>query len=151
MACGNEKVIRMPEKFLRPCAYPMCGVLGTERYCPKHEAERQAYLAAKKAQADAAYNKQRPAYHAWYNSARWRRYRKAFLAKHPWCAACEREARTAFATEVDHIKPHRGNYALFWDEKNHQGLCASCHSKKTFRENGGSGFCGRKAEQPPSR
>lgn len=135
----------MPDKFLRPCAYPMCGVLGTDRYCTKHAAEYQARKAKqeaeRKAKADVIYNQQRPAYHAWYKTDRWRRYRIAYLAKHPYCVDCKRDGRTTFATEVDHIVPHRGIHALFWDTTNHQGLCASCHSKKTFKENGGSGFC----------
>lgn len=134
----------MPDKFLRPCAYPMCGALGTDNYCPKHAAEYQAQKAARdakrKAAADAAYNTQRPTYHAWYKTERWRRYRIAYLAKHPWCVACQREQRRTFATEVDHVIPHRGDVNLFWSESNHQGLCESCHSKKTFKENGGTAF-----------
>lgn len=43
------------------------------------------------------------------------------------------------ATEVDHIKPHRGDMVLFWDESNWQGLCRSHHSRKTAGENGGFG------------
>ncbi|GAG00323.1 unnamed protein product, partial [marine sediment metagenome] len=31
------------------------------------------------------------------------------------CIECERAGDTTPANEVDHIKPHRGNYALFWD------------------------------------
>ena len=38
------------------------------------------------------------------------------------------------ATDVDHIVPHRGDPALFWDEENWQALCHSCHSKKTRNE-----------------
>jgi hypothetical protein len=31
---------------------------------------------------------------------------------------------------VDHVRPHRGSEALFWDEGNPQVLCGSpCHSK----------------------
>ena len=29
---------------------------------------------------------------------------------------------------------HRGAPALFWDEKNQQPLCKSCHDKKTMTE-----------------
>ena len=33
------------------------------------------------------------------------------------------------ATLVDHKTPHRGDPERFWDqEKNWQGLCATCHS-----------------------
>jgi len=40
------------------------------------------------------------------------------------------------AVVVDHITPHRGNETLFWDKVNWQGLCLSCHSRKTLAENG---------------
>jgi len=44
------------------------------------------------------------------------------------------------AVVVDHIIPHRGDLALFWDEKNNwQALCHRCHSRKTAREDGGFG------------
>ncbi len=32
------------------------------------------------------------------------------------------------ANIVDHIEPHNGDYDLFWDVNNWQGLCGSCHS-----------------------
>lgn len=38
------------------------------------------------------------------------------------------------ATVVDHIKPHRGDKALFWDEHNWQPLCKKCHDTKTGKE-----------------
>ena len=42
------------------------------------------------------------------------------------------------ASVVDHIKPHKGDKALFWDQANWQPLCASCHSgTKQQLENSG--------------
>lgn len=38
------------------------------------------------------------------------------------------------ATEIDHIEPHKGDLALFWQESNHQALCKSCHSAKSQKE-----------------
>lgn len=38
------------------------------------------------------------------------------------------------ATVVDHIKPHRGDKILFWDESNWQALCKQCHDRKTMTE-----------------
>lgn len=40
------------------------------------------------------------------------------------------------ARVVDHITPHRGDVALFWDESNWQALCDfttpfNCHGQKT--------------------
>lgn len=70
---------------------------------------------------------------------RWRKLRKAFLLKNPLCGKCTEEGLMVDATEVDHIKPHRGDDRLFWDESNWQGLCNSHHSRKTAAENGGFG------------
>lgn len=69
----------------------------------------------------------------------WQRYRLQFLAEHPLCKRCLRKGRSVPATDVDHIKPHRGNEVLFWDARNHQALCKSCHSRKTATEDGGYG------------
>lgn len=57
------------------------------------------------------------------------------LQEHPICANC----RNAPASVVDHIKPHKGDYDLFWDEANHQALCKRCHDIKTATEDGGFG------------
>lgn len=40
---------------------------------------------------------------------------------------------------VDHIRPHKSNYDLFWDPNNWQSMCDPCHSKKTATEDGGFG------------
>jgi 5-methylcytosine-specific restriction protein A len=37
---------------------------------------------------------------------------------------------------VDHIVPHRGDERLAFDRDNLQGLCKSCHDRKTATENG---------------
>ena len=59
----------------------------------------------------------------------WRGVRLAFLAAHPICAICQH----CVAVEVYHIEPHRGDVQKFWDFSNLQGLCKSCHSRKTAR------------------
>jgi 5-methylcytosine-specific restriction protein A len=43
------------------------------------------------------------------------------------------------AAVVDHITPHGGDEALFWDRDNWQPLCKPCHDAKTAREDGGFG------------
>lgn len=62
---------------------------------------------------------------------RWQQSAKGWLAKHPLCVHCEAMQRITAATEVDHIIPHRGDMALFWDRTNWQSLCKPCHSRKT--------------------
>ena len=68
--------------------------------------------------------------------ARWRRARTQFLNEHPLCAYCEREKRITAATVVDHITPHEGDDALFWDEDNWQALCQRCHNTVKAQEEG---------------
>ncbi len=41
------------------------------------------------------------------------------------------------ATVVDHIKPHRGDPKLFWDQENWQALCARHHDRDKQREERG--------------
>lgn len=59
----------------------------------------------------------------------WRLARKVFLIEHPLCVECGRPA-----TDVDHIIPHEGDQALFWNRLNWQALCHECHSRKTMKE-----------------
>ncbi|WP_232215691.1 HNH endonuclease signature motif containing protein [Paracoccus sp. J55] len=40
----------------------------------------------------------------------------------------------ADATLVDHIKPHRGDKALFWNWNNWQALCTPCHNRHKQRQ-----------------
>jgi 5-methylcytosine-specific restriction protein A len=64
---------------------------------------------------------------------RWQKASKRFLREHPLCVACAAEGRDESATLVDHVKPHRGDYELFWNEKNWQSLCERHHNLKTAR------------------
>ena len=65
---------------------------------------------------------------------RWRKAREQYLKENPLCAHCAEQGRVTAANEVDHIVPHEGNAALFWDQDNWQELCKLCHSAKTMRE-----------------
>ncbi|RMF02552.1 MAG: HNH endonuclease [Alphaproteobacteria bacterium] len=62
-----------------------------------------------------------------YNSRTWKRLRRLRLATDPLCAYCRKQGVTRAATVVDHIKPHRGDWALFADPSNTQSLCKHCH------------------------
>ena len=64
---------------------------------------------------------------------RWQKARKSYLRRNPLCVKCGDRDRTEPATVVDHIEPHRGNKALFWDNRNWQPLCKRCHDRKTGR------------------
>jgi len=64
---------------------------------------------------------------------RWQKVRAVFLAEHPVCQCDDPECQRP-ATEVHHVRPHRGDYDLFWDPANWQGLTKECHSRLTARE-----------------
>ena len=70
---------------------------------------------------------------------RWQVARLEFLRAHPLCVLCEAAGLLTAATVVDHITPHKGNYDLFWDQRNWQPLCRTCHNRKTATEDGGFG------------
>ena len=108
----------MPSKPNIPCKHPGCAALvpaGT-KYCDMHRPLHP--------------EETRSAASRGYNSA-WRKARRRFLNTHPLCAECMREGRYVKATDVDHIKAHRGDPDLFWDETNWQPLCHKHHSVKT--------------------
>lgn len=65
-----------------------------------------------------------------YQSQQWRRTRKLFLAGHPLCAECMKRGKVVAARVVDHIKPINEGGARY-DFTNLQGLCDSCHNKKS--------------------
>lgn len=75
----------------------------------------------------------------WYTRLPWRSRDGKFglradtLRKHPVCNICHRVASTI----ADHIKPHKGVWALFIDPNNLQGICKGCHDIKTGNEQNG--------------
>jgi 5-methylcytosine-specific restriction protein A len=81
----------------------------------------------------------RPSAHKRGYGARWRKYRKFYLTSHPLCVECKKMNKITIATVVDHIRPHKGDMKLFWNNSNHQGLCKYHHDSKTAREDGGFG------------
>lgn len=67
---------------------------------------------------------------------KWQQARERFLKANPLCCYCYRNERVSIATIVDHIIPHRGDQALFWDESNWQPLCKPCHDSVKAKEEG---------------
>ncbi|WP_246694784.1 HNH endonuclease signature motif containing protein [Methylobacterium sp. WL6] len=62
--------------------------------------------------------------------SRWRKARATYLARNPHCRMCARDGRQTVAVVVDHIEPHRGDQAKFWDTAgNWQGLCQPHHDQ----------------------
>lgn len=73
---------------------------------------------------------------------RWQRARATYLTAHPLCVLCQQMGRIVAATVVDHIVPHRGDQALFWDRANWQSLCKSCHDGAKQQAEKGRGLRG---------
>ena len=106
----------MPMSPGRLCRYRNCGeiVHSPEYLCPTHkkvrgreDRERRGTSAAR------GYD------------ARHRHWRKMVLARHPVCNVCH----MAISAHADHITPlSKGGT---WHLSNGQGLCASCHNRKT--------------------
>lgn len=111
----------------RICAKPGCGRTCQEgkRFCYIH---KEMELRPRRI---FTFRGRSSAWHHLYESARWRRMSREFLARYPVCFVCGGRA-----TVADHITPHRGNTALFYDEGNLQPMCQRCHSRKTLAENG---------------
>ena len=58
---------------------------------------------------------------------KWQKASAGHLRSHPLCCCCQANGQTAAAEVVDHIVPHRGDQAKFWDRNNWQALCKRCH------------------------
>lgn len=110
----------------RYCRAPSCGVLVARGYCATH---RRTFT---RTPQQKGYTK------------RWDQAATRFRARYPLCgqriddqppvlSRCHDRGRVTLATDVDHVVPHHGDTALFWDARNWQSLCASCHARKTFR------------------
>ena len=100
----------------RPCAAAGCKTLVNKGYCEKHQPVVKRGASKE--------------YQRLYNNTKWKKYRVIFLMENPFCIDCGGRSNV-----VDHIKDHKGDINLFWDENNHQPMCKICHDNKTGREN----------------
>lgn len=118
----------MPNAPKRPCRG--CGRATDGRYC-------SACLAR------GAGKDTRPTSNQRGYTYRWQKVSQAFRAKNPLCAdpyGLHADAgRIVLGELTDHIKPHRGDPTLMYDESNFQNLCRACHGMKTAKEDGGFG------------
>jgi 5-methylcytosine-specific restriction endonuclease McrA len=105
----------MPKRAPRICP---CGkIIAAGVACPC-QLQR---IKERKARHDAA----RPTASQRGYDSKWREAREGFLKRHPTCIVCK-----APAVIVDHIRPHKGDKALFWNRSNWQPLCVTCHSSR---------------------
>lgn len=113
----------MPTRAHLPCREPQCPALvPTSGFCAAHRREVE---------------QRRGSAHARGYGKAWQKARLGYLAKHPLCecADCKANGWITPSTVVDHIIPHRGDHALFWDsEGNWMAMSKPHHDAKTARE-----------------
>lgn len=59
-------------------------------------------------------------------TSQWEKARKGWFAKDPLCVCCHAHGAVHVATVLDHVEPHKGDMAKFWNSNNWQGLCEWC-------------------------
>lgn len=104
---------------------------------PTIEAQRKA----RNREHDAKRREAQP-WRALYDTRTWQQIRLAHFREHPFCEMCKPllvtgEGKTFKGLICDHIRPHRGDPALFFDRSNLQTLCKPHHdSTKQAEEKG---------------
>jgi 5-methylcytosine-specific restriction enzyme A len=105
----------IPTAPLRPCSSPGCPNLVAHGYCPTHRTGQHGN------------SRERG-----YDTA-WDKLRKVVRAEEPLCRMCLAVGMIEATRQVDHIVPFRGlDDPLRLDRSNLQGLCATCHGRKTM-------------------
>ena len=113
----------MATKPLRPCKYPGCCTLVPGGYCQKHRPKDRGRR-----------GEEAQSWRWMYGTEIWGKLRADQLLREPWCRECAAKGYRQRAEDVDHIRPHRGDWETFSDPGNLQSLCHSCHSRKTAEE-----------------
>jgi len=116
----------MPFAAPHPCTHPGCSTLTEGRRCREHRREEWRQQAR---------NRPNPAAAGYGHE--WRKASRRFLRENPLCVLCLKAGKIRASEVTDHIIPHKGDMALFWDRTNWQALCWRCHSRKTAFNDGG--------------
>lgn len=116
----------MPRAAPRPCRAPGCPAVTSGRYCQAHQHLEVKAEEARLKSVRKRFDARRGSSAARGYGRRHRRLRALVLTEQPICAMCAR----AWSTDLDHIDGDNRNTA----RENLQGLCKSCHGKKTRRQ-----------------
>ena len=113
-----------PTAPLKPCRWPECPKLTSGRFCPEHQAaEYRRQDQFRGSAASRGYD------------ARHRKWRKLVLARVPFCRGWPTGSHGEHpvpSTVADHVVPLAEGGT--WDLENGQGLCVSCHGRKSLEE-----------------
>jgi 5-methylcytosine-specific restriction endonuclease McrA/shikimate kinase len=111
----------VPNKPLRPCRHPGCGVLTVEPFCIRHEENKERSNWSTKTPKERGYG------HTWV------KLRKLVMLRDGGiCQVCLAKGQVKEATEVDHIIPKAKGGTDH--DSNLQAICKQCHQNKTAME-----------------
>ena len=114
----------MAMKPLRPCRHPGCYVLVPGGYCDAHRLKRESER-----------SEEAKSWRWMYQTPEWTDdLRPTQLLREPFCRICAQNGKRVWATDVDHIVDHKGDWSRVTDRSNLESLCHSCHSRKKARE-----------------
>ena len=124
----------MPLHVAHACAHPGCPNLTHQRYCKSHEHEIGVRI-----------DRQHRASTQFDYGRSWRKLSAAYLAANPFCTdpygIHARAGQQVKAKHTDHKVPRKRGGTDDWS--NLQGLCLSCHSRKTALSDGRWGKGGK--------
>lgn len=107
----------MLKPALRICAHIGCHNLVKSGYCDSHQRET-GY-------------RHDPERQRLYDR-KWQARRRRWLSEHPWCEECLSNGLYVPATDVHHLRAHRGDRSVFISSEL-ESLCHACHSQKTAK------------------
>lgn len=116
-------------KTLPPRLAPAAPRLGTPKPVDREQAERERTRERDRLQASRKL----------YNSRAWRKLRDEVYARDSWTCRqtgviCLGKFPAPNSPVADHIIPHRGDLALFWDKANIQTVSKAYHDSQKQRE-----------------
>jgi 5-methylcytosine-specific restriction protein A len=119
----------MPHKPKKPCSYPRCPELTTERYCMEHQEKEQESKAERNKRYD-TYKRDKKLIQ-FYKGKAWIKLRDiVYQREHGLCQRCLRENLFKKADVVHHIVEVKEDWDRRLDPDNLESLCHRCHNQE---------------------
>ena len=127
----NILVVWMPNSTRKLCRDCTRIAVNQTPYCPDHQTKNNASEYARLYESYRADDEMK----ALRNKKRWQGTRRVVFQRDPLCMDCGHQASTV----CDHIVPARQIVAMYGEDEFYnpdrcQGLCKSCHDRKTATE-----------------